>query len=165
MECIQIRRAVRALILTECNEVLLLRMSHPERERHFWLLPGGGVKSSEDPIVALRREVWEETGSELRHSPTLIWRRTHRFSRGFGEAAIDVHQHEDIYLVQSERFEPTSDNNPDPSKVGVFHGFRWWSAAALNEAGAELFAPRSLPRLVETLINEGPPSNPVDLTD
>lgn len=60
---------------------------------------------------------------------------------------------------------PSARNNPDLGKVGVFHAFRWWSPTALKEAGAELFAPRSLPRLVETLIDEGPPSNPVNLTD
>ncbi|MCY4129299.1 MAG: NUDIX domain-containing protein [Gammaproteobacteria bacterium] len=161
----QTRRAVRALILSDNDEVLLLRMEHPERKGNFWLLPGGGVKFGEDPVVALRREVWEETRMNLSPSPTLIWRRTHRFKRGFADATTAVDQHEQIFFVRSRRFEPTADNNPDPSKVGLFHEFRWWTVAALNEAKGELFAPRSLPLLVQQLVVDGYPSTPVTLDD
>ena len=165
MNSVQIRHAVRALILSETNEVLLLRMKHPERIGAFWLLPGGGVKSNEDHVDALQREVWEETGLKFSDSAKLIWRRTHRFERGFEESATAINQHERIYLVKSQRFEPSADNNPDLSKVGVFHEFRWWSVATLNKAIDELFAPRSLPRLVQRLVVEGPPSVPITLDD
>lgn len=165
MKSVQTRHAVRALILSDTNEVLLLRMEHPERRADFWLLPGGGVKPNEDFVVALRREVWEETGMKMSNTPTLIWRRKHRFERGFKDTVGAVDQHEQIYLAHSRRFEPTSANNPDPSKVGVFHEFRWWSVAALNRAEGELFAPRSLPLLVDRLVKEGPPSNPITLAD
>ena len=54
------RQAVRALILSEADEsVLLVRMRRPDRPGDFWLLPGGGVKRNEDRLDALRREVWE----------------------------------------------------------------------------------------------------------
>ncbi|MCY3857653.1 MAG: NUDIX domain-containing protein [Gammaproteobacteria bacterium] len=165
MNSVQIRHAVRALILSDTNEVLLLRMAHPTRGSEFWLLPGGGVRSNEDPVDALRREVWEETGFDLSDSPKLIWRRSHRFERGFEESASAIDQHERIYLVKSRRFEPSADNNPDPSRVGVFYEFRWWSVASLNKAIDELFAPRSLPRLVQRLVVEGPPSIPITLDD
>ena len=159
------RHAVRALILSETNEVLLLKMEHPTRGGELWLLPGGGVKSNEDPVDALQREVWEETGLALFDSPNLIWRRIHRFERGFEDSASAIDQHERIYLVKSQRFEPSADNNPDLSNVGVFHEFRWWSVATLNEAKDEFFAPRSLPRLVQRLVVEGPPSVPITLVD
>lgn len=162
---VQTRQAVRALILSNNDEVLLLRMEHPERSGDFWLLPGGGVKLGEDPVVAQRREVWEETGMNLSASPTLIWRRTHRFKRGFEGAATAVDQHEQIYLVRSRRFEPTADNNPESSKVGVFQQFRWWTVAALNEAKSERFAPRSLPLLIQQMVVDGPPLMPVTLDD
>ena len=165
MNSIQMRHAVRALILSETNEVLLLKMEHPTRSGELWLLPGGGVKSNEDPVDALQREVWEETGLALFDSPNLIWRRTHRFERGFEDSVTAIDQHERIYLVKSQRFEPSADNNPDLSKVGVFHEFRWWSVATLNKAIDELFAPRSLPRLVQRLVVEGPPSVPITLDD
>lgn len=131
----------------------------------LWLLPGGGVKSSESPLVALRREVWEETGLALPGRPRLVWRRAHTFERGLDESARVIEQHEDIYLVLAWRFEPTPHNNPEPSKVGTFHEFRWWSVAALKAATRDQFASRTLPALVEGLVGNGPPPQPIFLCE
>ena len=159
------RQAVRALILSDADDsVLLLRMQRPDRPGNFWLLPGGGVKPNEDRLDALRREVREETGLAFGGVPRLLWRRVHRFHRGHGEHSRVTEQHEDIYLVCTAPFEPTARNNPDPSEVGIFHEFRWWTAAAMRKAAAmDLFAPRALPRLVEGLVAHGPPSHPISL--
>ena len=160
------RQAVRALILSEADQsVLLLRMQRPDRPGDFWLLPGGGIKPDEDHLDALRREVWEETGLVVRDEPRLLWRRVHRFGRGLDEGLPVTEQHEDIYLVHAPRFEPTAENNPEVSEVGIFHEFRWWSVTALRAATNHQFAPRSLPRLVEELVANGPPAEPILLRD
>ena len=52
---------------------------------------------------------------------------------------------------------------PEPSEVGIFHEFRWWSVAALEAAISDQFAPRSLPGLLEELLSKGPPSQPIPL--
>lgn len=161
----QRRQAVRALILSDADDsVLLLRMQRPDRPGNFWLLPGGGVKPNEDRLDALRREVLEETGLALRGVPRLLWRRVHRFRRGHGERSRVTEQHEDIYLVRTAPFEPTARNNPDPSEVGIFHEFRWWTAGAMRRAATmDQFAPRALPGLVEGLVAHGPPTRPMSL--
>ena len=46
-------------ILRWRGRILLLR--HEKSGRPVWLLPGGGVRSGESLISALRRELWEET--------------------------------------------------------------------------------------------------------
>ncbi|MEL7447280.1 MAG: NUDIX domain-containing protein [Pseudomonadota bacterium] len=43
------------------GKLLLVRTSYG---RHRWQLPGGGVKNGEDPELAARRELREETGCE-----------------------------------------------------------------------------------------------------
>ena len=160
------RQAVRALILSETDwSVLLLRMKRPDRSSHFWLLPGGGIKSDEDRVSALRREVWEETGLVLRAEPRLLWRRVHRFGRGLDEGLPVTEQHEDIYLVLAPRFEPTARNNPEVSEVGIFHEFRWWSVMEMQVATNDQFAPRSLPRLAKDLVANGPPARAISLRD
>ena len=160
------RQAVRALILSETDQsVLLLRMQRPDGPGDFWLLPGGGIKPDEDHLDALRREVWEETGFAVRDEPRLLWRRVHRFGRGLDEGLPVTEQHEDIYLVPARRFEPTARHNPEPSEVGIFHEFRWWSVTAMRAATNHQFAPRSLPRLVEEIVTNGPPAQPVSLHD
>lgn len=156
------RQAVRALILSEPDEsVLLLRMQRPDGNGDFWLLPGGGVKPDEGRLDALLREVWEETGLTVSSTPRLIWQRTHRFGRSGG----CIEQHEDIYLVVAPRFQPTSAHNPEQSEVGIFREFRWWSAAALAGARNDVFAPRSLPRLVAGIFSKGLPPQPISLRD
>jgi ADP-ribose pyrophosphatase YjhB (NUDIX family) len=47
-------------ILRWQGRILLLRHEKPSGE--VWLLPGGGVRSGESLLRALRRELWEETG-------------------------------------------------------------------------------------------------------
>lgn len=52
--------AVGALVTDNDNNILLAR--HPERG---WEIPGGYVKSGEDLITALKREIKEETGVDV----------------------------------------------------------------------------------------------------
>jgi len=47
-------------ILRWRGRILLLR--HEKEDAEVWLLPGGGVRSGESLVRALRRELWEETG-------------------------------------------------------------------------------------------------------
>ena len=47
-------------ILRWRGRILLLR--HEKGTRETWLLPGGGVRTGESLVRALRRELWEETG-------------------------------------------------------------------------------------------------------
>ena len=153
----QTRQAARAVVLTErTSQVLLLRHQRPDRAGDFWLLPGGGRKRGESSLNTVRRELWEETGLALDHRPPLVWKRKHTFAR----AGLVTEQHEDIYLVRTASFQPTSANNADLSEVGIFVEFRWW---AVEEALAseEAFGPRNLGRLLANLLALGVPASPL----
>jgi len=52
------RQAVRAVLTNDVGEVALLHAS----KRAYHKLPGGGIERGEDVLVALRREIVEETG-------------------------------------------------------------------------------------------------------
>jgi ADP-ribose pyrophosphatase YjhB (NUDIX family) len=58
---------VQAVIVRGGNEILLVRHSYVRG----WHLPGGGVERNEALPVALARELFEETGIEIRGEPTL----------------------------------------------------------------------------------------------
>lgn len=152
------RQAARAVVLTEDEvaKVLLMRHERPDQLGDFWLLPGGGRKSGESSLSAIRRELCEETGLALHHQPPLIWKRTHTFTR----AGVVTEQQEDIYLVRVPLFQPTSANNVDLSEVGIFLEFRWWTVAEIL-ASEEAFGPRNLGRLLAELLTEGLPARPV----
>ena len=146
------------MVLTEdeAAKVLLMRHERPDQLGDFWLLPGGGRKSGESSLSAIRRELWEETGLAFDHQPPLIWKRTHTFTR----AGVVTEQQEDIYLVRVPPFQPTSANNVDLSEVGIFLEFRWWTVAEIL-ASDEVFGPRNLGRLLADLLAEGLPARPV----
>jgi len=48
------RLSVKAIILNDNNEVFAVH------EGDDWTLPGGGIDHGEDPLVALKRELYEE---------------------------------------------------------------------------------------------------------
>ncbi len=62
-EGLRFRRKVRAVVLNENDEILLVR-PHGYREGE-WTLAGGGVEDGESPVEAMRRELAEELGVGL----------------------------------------------------------------------------------------------------
>jgi ADP-ribose pyrophosphatase YjhB (NUDIX family) len=53
-----------AVILGEDNKVLLFR--HTYRDEYPWGLPGGWLKMQESAVDAVEREIFEESGYEIR---------------------------------------------------------------------------------------------------
>lgn len=43
-DAVQLRRAVRAVMLTPDRRVLLMRVQEPLSGRTFWITPGGGIE-------------------------------------------------------------------------------------------------------------------------
>ncbi len=60
--------AMKAVILNEKNEVLLVQESSKDKTRSHigkWDCPGGRLNFGEDPFQGLKREVLEEVGLEI----------------------------------------------------------------------------------------------------
>ncbi len=55
-----IRRNVRLVLLSECDELLLMKIALPDRS--FWCTIGGGIEAQETPEQAVYREASEEIG-------------------------------------------------------------------------------------------------------
>lgn len=151
------RNAVRALLVTPEDEVLLMCAEDPGDGHRVWFTPGGGLEPGEGDEEGLRRELFEETGrTDLAIGP-LVWTRFHAFTW----AGQLIHQHERFYLVPVTRFVPGWRTNPDETELMSFREYRWWTAAEIK-ASPELFAPRRLAELLRSLRRDGPPSAPVD---
>ena len=56
---------VTADALIERDGKYLMIEEGKERCRETWNIPGGGVEHGENPVEAIKREVWEETGLEV----------------------------------------------------------------------------------------------------
>ena len=66
VEPIVVQRIAAYAVIPRGDETLLTRLAPSVRgAAGRWTLPGGGIDRGEDPSVAVRREVWEETGQHL----------------------------------------------------------------------------------------------------
>ncbi len=154
---VRIRRAVRAIVLDPDDRILLVRFSFPARD--VWATPGGGIDEGETAEEAIRRELGEETGLEDVELGPWIWTREHLFP--FLDGKWDG-QAEQYVLVRTEPFEPVPRFTPEQLTAEYVAEVRWWTLPELLESEA-LFAPRRLPELLATLLQAGPPEEPLDV--
>ena len=157
MRELRIRSAARAVVLDPEHRILLV--SFEGREHTVWLTTGGGIDEGETDEEAVRRELREEAGLEAFELGPLIWTRTHEMPLAGGRWDG---QSERYYLVRVPAFEPAPHLTWEQLREEGMTGIRWWTLEEL-EAAETLFAPRRLPALVRSLLEDGPPSEPVDV--
>ncbi len=80
-------KAVKAVIINSKREILLLRRNLKIRERSSWDLPGGLIEKNEDEKNALKREVMEELGVEIK---VIKVGKTWNFFRSLDEKWVSV---------------------------------------------------------------------------
>jgi TDG/mug DNA glycosylase family protein len=149
-----LRNAVRALVVDPDDRVLLVRFEWPDKT--VWAPPGGGVEPGESDEHALVRELAEESGLHDFALGPCLWTRTHWHTDFKGWAG----QTERIYLVRTEAFEPAPEwTDAQLAEEGVT-AQQWFSRP---ELGGLLFAPRRLPQLLDDVLQQGPPAEPLDV--
>jgi 8-oxo-dGTP pyrophosphatase MutT (NUDIX family) len=148
------RDAVRAIVISDAQEVLLLRIRAPEGD-WFWITPGGGLEEGEHPEAGLRRELKEELGLEHFELGPLVWRRQHTFNWG----GKRICQREHYHVLHVDRFEPTMS---DEAEASWLDRFQWWPVGDLARA-QERLTPLSLAEIVQRYLTDGPPTEPLEV--
>jgi 8-oxo-dGTP pyrophosphatase MutT (NUDIX family) len=150
-----VRQAARALVLDPAGRALLLHWADPLSDYAWWATPGGGIAPDETPQEAARRELFEETGLRDFALGPCVWVRAHEFTwRG-----RRYHQHDTVYLVRTDEFEPTGAGF-QPDEVELYTEHRWWSAGDIQRS-RERFGPPALGGLIERLLRDGVPPEPI----
>ena len=108
-------------LFMKSNKVLLIyRKAHSYKD--YWSLPGGIISTFEDPIIALKREFFEETNyvidvGEILEANTIIYIPKGRYKKP-SYTSVDI-----IYRVNIKNFDPTKIyqvNNDEISKINIF---------------------------------------------
>ncbi|MBT3345511.1 MAG: NUDIX domain-containing protein [Gemmatimonadetes bacterium] len=158
---IQKRRAVRAVLLTPEESVLLVCALRRGDGKQLWFAPGGGLEPGETHMSGLRRELFEETGLDLNLVSAQIgppvWTRHHEFDWG----PRRISQHETYYVIRIDAFTPISSGNPDQEELATVQQHRWMTTSQMRAVSGTL-VPARLPELVESLLSDGPPDPPID---
>ena len=162
----RLRRAVRAIILTDDDHVLLCRFSFPHPAvptgaTAVWAAPGGGIEPGEPPLAALRRELHEETGLVLDTNPPHVW---HQQLAAPGHAGGYDKAVNDYVLVRTTRFDPRGALSDDQLAAEHITAMRWWRHTDIaGYRGPDLFSPRDLATPLAALIAGDIPHTPVML--
>ena len=149
---INIRKAVRGVIINPLNKVLLICMkADPLKEDQkelstFWLTPGGKVEGTENYEEALVREIREEVGfTEIQMERIL-----------FSDEWVDIwHQFplrlfNRYYLVRSQEVDFTNQYLMEDERDVVL-GYKWWSLQELLTT-QEIVFPRFLANELEHIL-------------
>ncbi|MFM8388942.1 MAG: NUDIX domain-containing protein, partial [Actinomycetota bacterium] len=153
---LRIREAVRALLIDDDHHVLLAHLAFPLRS--VWVLPGGGLDPGESHDDGLLRELREEVGFTPAVIGPLLWTRTHVIP--FVDGLWDG-QRDHVYLVRTNRFEPSPALTTEQLRAEHLVDLRWWSLdELLAEPDTTFFAPLHLPKLVHEVATNGPPAEP-----
>lgn len=139
------RQAVRVVVMTPEDEVLLLRDTDPGcPDLHWWVTPGGGIDPGESDHQAAVRELIEETGLRI-GTDQLIGPLANRLVRhGYSDQIFT--QTELFYAVEVERFDLDT-SGLTPEEVITLTGARWWPLVELSNT-QEWIWPAQLVELV-----------------
>jgi ADP-ribose pyrophosphatase YjhB (NUDIX family) len=154
---LHLRSAVRALIIDQHDDVLLVRFVFPSGVE-AWALPGGGLDDGESPDDGLRRELHEELGLDTVPIGPHIWSREHIIPMVTGHDG----QRDRIHLVHLERFDPRPAIGWERLRAEFVHEMRWWSLPEIEAATTTRFAPARLGELLRAVLTDGPPVVPIE---
>jgi 8-oxo-dGTP pyrophosphatase MutT (NUDIX family) len=155
---LRIRQAVRALLIDPDDRVLLVRFEFPTATR--WALPGGGLENGESHVEALTRELHEEVGLADAAIGPHIWDRLHIVP--FLNGSYDG-QRERIHLVRSPTFEACPQLSWEQMNAEFVYELRWWTVDEIGASDVQ-FVPHELHSLLTTLLHDGPPNDPIDVS-
>ncbi len=155
---LRIREAARAVVIDPEDRVLLVRFEFPNTGRR-WALPGGGLEAGESHLDALRRELHEELGLVDPLIGPHIWSRLHVIP--FFDGRYDG-QRERVHLVRTRSFDPQPLLTPEQLAAEYVFELRWWSLAQIKSDEGP-FVPALLAIHLASLLDHGPPDDPVDV--
>lgn len=123
----------------------------------FWIMIGGLVDPGEDFAAAAVREAREETGLSIDGPVRWIWQR----ERVMRWRDKNVLHRERFYLARTARTDIDTSGLDERERSWTLD-HRWWSADEIA-ASVERFEPVGLGGLLQALLRDGAPTEPVSV--
>ena len=134
------------MILDPCGAVLLVAAATAEGVP-YWFTPGGGIELGEDPDLATRREIAEETDIDVPTLGPVILRRRARLV--FLGEYIEVD--ETFHAIRLEARPSVQHRQLEQYEADSFTGLHWLTPAEMRAQPYRIF-PLCLPDLVEAFL-------------
>jgi 8-oxo-dGTP pyrophosphatase MutT (NUDIX family) len=158
------RPSARLILLDPQDRLFLFKVHQPTvydpADPHydpFWIMIGGLVDPGEEYAHTAVREAREETGLVV-EDVRWIWSR----ERIMQWRERKVLHREKFFLGRTDSTEIDTSGLDDRERSWTLD-HRWWSADEIA-ASAERFEPKNMALRLKTLLRDGPPAEPVDLS-
>jgi 8-oxo-dGTP pyrophosphatase MutT (NUDIX family) len=148
------------VVLDPTDRVLLIPARDPVRADcpGWWELPGGGLDPGEDPVDAVRRELWEEAGIRDADIGPCVW--TQQVSFTF--AGLHFDQDEWIHVARCDgTFE--GPRGLEALEAIAFGAPQWWPVEDVLGASLRTIPYRMLEFLPAVAAGDHP-AEPLDIT-
>ena len=99
---------VRAIVRDPDGKFLLVRHTYAPG----WHFPGGGVEKGDTIVVALRNELFQETGLQLSGTP--------RLHGVFHNGHVSMRDHVLVYICDAEGHVPKKASSPEIAEIAYF---------------------------------------------
>lgn len=149
------RRAVRVIVVSPDDRVLLFEDSDPSIPGlTWWVTPGGGMDPGETERRTAVREMAEETGFVLAEDALIGPLATRYAVHGYTDQVLE--QHESFYLAPVSSFQVDVAGHTVDEQVTLL-GHRWWTREELASSTAWIWPAE----LIELWDRAADPSLPV----
>ncbi len=153
------RPAARAVLLDREGRVFLIRGHDPAdaSKPPWWEIPGGGIDPGEDSAIAIRRELYEETGIDGVEVGPVIW--TQHVEFDFGGYHFDSDEKIHVAWCAGGEWRP---QHLEALEAAAFSGAQWWSLDDLL-ASPEPTLPTRLREFLPQIVAGDLPDPPIDI--
>lgn len=144
------RATVRVMLIDDADRMLLFRDSDPGTGATWWMTPGGGIDEGESDVVAVRRELEEETGLVVDADQVIGPLAGRRVWHGYSDVVVD--QLDTFYLVRTAGFEIDTSGHTEEERITLQEA-RWWTRAELEGAAdrGDVVWPVDLPSYLDLI--------------
>jgi len=141
------RKSARAFVINEKKQILLQKFEFPQVKGNkvLWVTPGGRVKKYESYKKALKRELLEELGVQIRIKGRAVLVKDVLIDGKSGK----FNSYERYYIVKLRTDNEFSSINMSDNEKDTFQGLKWWHSKELEQI--EDFAPKEIIGILNSL--------------